>query len=92
MEVEIMSLFPLIQNEDCQMVILILLLCKLHDDWVAFGWVSVLTEFGCNLYQLQDWIFLSTAVTDDEILLVQKASYCCIEVSGWTNWISMYLE
>ena len=80
------------QNEICQMMILILLSHNLYDDPVTFSWVSFLTEFGCNFYQLQDWIFLSTAVTDDEILLVQKASYCCIEVSGWTYWIGMYME
>ncbi len=77
-----MSLILLDQTEDCQMVILVLLSCKLHDDRIAFSWVSVLTEFGCNLFQLQDWIFLSTAATDGEIFFFQKLSYCCIEVSG----------
>ena len=35
MRIEIISLILLIQNEDCQMVVLMLLSCKVHNDWIA---------------------------------------------------------
>jgi hypothetical protein len=81
LEIIFMSYFYKSENEDWHMLILMLLSCILHDNHLTCSWVLTLTEFGCKLFQLQDWILLSTVPTDGEILQYQKVFSFCILVS-----------
>ena len=87
LEIIFMSYFYKSENEDWHMLILMLLSCTLHDNQLTCNWVLTLTEFGCKLFQLQDWILLSTVWSQRDLWSGCGFRDWKAGLNGW-NWQS----